>query len=68
MIIGHEKMENSLLLLTNDLDNISQKFLEKLPKEEQKEFTKGIESIRTEMFKMLEAGKKMKEMAEKAYR
>ena len=67
MIIGLEKMESSLLMLTNDLDNIGQKYIANIPEKEKKDFLDGIEAIRSEMFKMLEASKKAKDMMKRIY-
>jgi molecular chaperone GrpE (heat shock protein) len=67
MIIGLDKMESSLLMLTNDLDNIALKYLDKIPTDERKDFRCGIESVRNEMFKMLEASKKVKELVARVY-
>ena len=67
MILGLEKMEGSLLMLANDLDSLRQRYMEMLAKDSRDGFQGGIESIRDEMFKMLEASKKAKDIVAKLY-
>ncbi|MBS3110429.1 hypothetical protein J4227_07920 [Candidatus Woesearchaeota archaeon] len=67
MIIGLEKMDSTLLMLASDLDSLSEKYVEKIPKDERSDFRQGIDSIRREMFKMIEASKKAQEIVSKVY-
>jgi len=67
-MIDHDgKIQNHLLLLTNDLDTFGEKYLDKVHPRERKVFKQDIDSIREELFHIINVNKKIKEMIERSY-
>ena len=67
-MIDHDgKIQNHLLLLTNDLDTFSEKYLSKVYPRERKVFKQDINDIREELFHIINVNKKIKEIIERSY-
>lgn len=67
-MIDHDgKIQNHLLLLTDELDNFGEKYLDKVKADERKEFKQNIENIREELFHIINISKKIKEIIDRSY-
>ena len=67
MIDSEGKIQNHLLSLTNELDDLGEKFLDKIKPEQRKEFKKDVDSIREDLFHIINVSKKVREIIEKSY-
>lgn len=67
MIDSEGKIQNHLLSLTNELDDLGEKFLDKIKPEQREEFKKDVDSIREDLFHIINVSKKVREIIEKSY-
>ena len=67
MIDFNNKIESNLLNITNELDNIQEKYLSRIVKDDQREFKKTMETVRDDLFHVIRVHKKIREVIEREY-
>ncbi|NQV08681.1 hypothetical protein HQ529_02385 [Candidatus Woesearchaeota archaeon] len=67
MIENEGRIQNHLLILTNELDHFGDRYMEKVNPEERKGFKKDVDTLREELFHIINLNKKIKEIIERSY-